>query len=198
MVIVFTIIKKECSKCKNNYKLADYRKEDKILKKCIKCRNVEKKSSDKCRCIHNKRKSHCKDCNGIGICIHNKRKHRCKDCGGSSICIHNKQKFNCKLCKNPIDITIKNMTNCSKSKDKKLNLFDELNFIDYPFVKNLINNCNDKCYYCQCDLQYTYYNHTLGTIERINNSIGHIKSNCVIACRTCNLSKVGDRINSLE
>jgi len=176
MVIVFTIIK-NCSNCKKNYKLADYRKEDKILKTCIKCRNIYKKSRNKTKCIHDKEKAQCKDCNG------------------SCICIHNKQKARCKLCNDPIDITIKLMINDSRKTDKKYNKYDELNLIDYPFVKNLIDNSNNKCYYCSCELQYKYYTSNLGTIERLNNNLGHIKSNCVIACRTCNYSKVGDRIN---
>ena len=230
MVIVFKIIKK-CSSCKKNYKLVDFRKEDKIFKQCIKCRNMKNKSKIKNMCIHNKEKYVCKDCGGGGICIHNRRNYECidcngggvcihnklksqcvdcggsricqhnkqrsccMDCGGSSICQHNRQKHNCKLCGDPIDITIKNMINHSKRTDKLLNIFDETNFVDYPFLKNLIDNSNDKCFYCYCNIQYTYYNHTLGTIERLNNSIGHIKSNCVIACKNCNLTRVGSRTN---
>ena len=38
------------------------------------------------KCIHNKRKSQCKDCNGSQICIHNKRKSQCNDCDGSQLC----------------------------------------------------------------------------------------------------------------
>jgi len=95
-----------------------------------------------------------------------------------------------------LDITIKNMVRCGRRADKKSNKYDELNFVDYLFVKNLINNSNDKCYYCSSDLQYTYYTSNLGTIERLDNNLGHIKSNCVIACRTCNLSKIGNQLNN--
>tara|TARA_R110002153_G_scaffold16109_1_gene56924 strand:+ start:189 stop:836 length:648 start_codon:yes stop_codon:yes gene_type:complete len=212
MLVVFKIIKK-CSSCKNNYKLIDFRKDNKIFKQCIKCRNINKKSKDKCRCIHNKRKSQCKDCNGSSFCIHHKHKHTCKDCGGSSICQHNKikstckecggsgichhnkRKHTCKICNDPIDITIKTMIISSKQKDRLLNIFDETNFVDYLFLKNLIDNSNDKCYYCSCELQYKFYNHTLGTIERLDNTLGHIKSNVVIACKNCNCTRVGSRIN---
>ena len=79
----------------------------------------------------------------------------------------------------------------SKQKDKKINKYDEPNFIDYQFIQNLISESNG-CYYCSCELQYTYYTNNLATIERLDNSLGHIKSNCVIACRTCNYAKVGD------
>ena len=85
------------------------------------------------------------------------------------------------------------MISGSKQADKKSNRYDQTNFIDYCFVENLIDDCENKCYYCQCEIQYQKYDDNLATIERIDNSVGHIKGNCVIACRTCNLSKVGDR-----
>ena len=213
MRFVFKIVHK-CSKCKKDYKLGDFRSGSKILNQCLKCRNSSKKSlnkqkcihnKQKCRCrecggssicIHNKRKNECVDCSGSYICIHNKKKNQCGDCGGSSICIHNRHKSHCKECSNPIHITIKNMIGCSKHSDKKCNRYDEINFIDYEYLKNLIDN-NDKCYYCSCELQYTYYTNNLATIERLDNSLGHIKSNCVIACRTCNYTKVGSRVQSL-
>ena len=42
-------------------------------------------------------------------------------------------------------------------------------------------------------LQYIEYNETLATIERLDNNIGHIKSNCVIACKDCNISGIGQK-----
>ena len=213
MRFVFKIVHK-CSNCNKEYKLGDFRSGCKILKTCIKCRDIEKKSYDKMKCEHGRRKDQCKVCCGVGICIHNRLKHRCKDCGGVSICIHNRLKHRCKdcdgvsichhnriklvckLCNDPIDITIKNMIHQSRSKDKKINKYDKPNFIDYPFIQHLISESNDKCYYCSCELQYTYYTNNLATIERLDNSLGHIKSNCVIACRTCNYSRVGSKEQS--
>lgn len=80
----------------------------------------------------------------------------------------------------------------SKKKDKKYNRYDEVNFIDYVYVEGLINDCENKCYYCKCEVQYENNIENFATIERLDNSIGHIKQNCVIACRTCNFRKVGD------
>ena len=176
MLVVFKIIKK-CSNCKINYKLADYRKEDKLLKHCIKCRNSKNKSINKNKCIHDKIKYQCKDCNGLGVCIHNRLKYQCKICGDA------------------LDITIKNMVRQSKSNDKIKNRFDELNFINYLYVKNLIVHSNNKCYYCSCDLQYIKYDFNLATIERLNNDLGHNIGNCAIACLKCNFSRVGNNIN---
>ena len=213
MRFVFKIVHK-CSRCKKEHKLGDFRSGCKILKMCIKCRERGKKSRNQCKCIHGRSKDQCKECDGVGICIHNRCKYRCKDCDGSSICQHNrirtqckdcggavfcehnKQRSYCKICKNPIHITIKNMIVHSRSKDKKINKYDEPNFIDYPFIQHLISESNDKCYYCHCELQYTYYTNNLATIERLDNSLGHIKSNCAIACRTCNYTRVGSKEQS--
>ena len=190
MRFVFKIVHM-CSKCKKERNLGDFRSGCKILKTCIKCRDSDKKSKEKTKCIHNKVKCRCRECCGSNLCIHDRQKYQCKVCGGVGICIHNRQKSNCKECGDPIDITIKNMISNSKKKDKKINNYDEPNFIDYPFIQHLILESNDKCYYCSCELQYAYYTNNLATIERLDNSLGHIKSNCVIACRTCNYAKVG-------
>ncbi len=145
-------------------------------------------------CIHGRMKSTCKegDCKGSQICIHGRIKIRCieGDCKGSQICIHRIRKSECKQCSNPIKITIKSWIHHSKQSDKKYNRLDLIDLIDTEFCQNLIEeypNCN----YCQIELQYTTYQDNLATIERINNSLGHIKSNCVIACKKCNISKVG-------
>jgi len=146
-------------------------------------------------CEHNRQKNNCKECGGSQICEHNRHKNNCKECGGSGICKHNKYKHYCKICGDEIKITINNMINYSKKADKKYNRYDQTNFIDKCFVKNLIEDCEDKCYYCKCELQYIDFTGNLATIERLNNDLGHIKVNCVIACRTCNYSRIGNKIN---
>jgi hypothetical protein len=87
------------------------------------------------------------------------------------------------------------MLSSAKQKDILYNRYDKDNFIDYAFVKNLIDNCDYQCHYCDVDIQFLFFNQTLGTIERLNSKIGHTKSNCVIACRDCNIRRVGDKIN---
>ena len=167
----------KCSHCKRISNISDFEKNGKILKNCIKCRVSGIKSKNKHKCIHNRQKQ------------------QCIECLGSSICVHKKQKSSCKLCSDEIEITIQRMIDNSKQKDKKNNKYDIVNFIDKCFVKNLIEDCNDKCYYCQCDLQYMVRQQNLATIERINNNIGHIKSNVVIACFHCNCIKAGNKLN---
>jgi hypothetical protein len=199
-----------CSKCKKNKIVEDFiSKDGKVFKSCIRCREQYKKSRIKNRCPHNKIKYNCRDCGGGAFCEHNKRKHQCRDCGGYcehnkikhqcrecgiGICEHNKIKRNCKECGDEIHITIKNMVNYSRAKDKKTNIYDENNFIDYEYVKNLIIEGNNICCYCKIQLQFIHYDKILATIERINNSLGHIKGNVKIACRTCNYKKVGNKL----
>ena len=167
----------KCTRCKK-YKIADdFKKNGKVLKMCIKCRMRKLKNKNKNKCPHNK------------------HKYRCMDCNGNGICIHKKQKSHCKVCGDEIQITIFNMIRHSKEADKKRNHYDIVNFVDKCFLKNLIEDCNDKCYYCKCDLQYMIKQPNLATIERIDNKFGHNKNNVVIACLHCNLSRVGDKLN---
>jgi hypothetical protein len=142
-------------------------------------------------CIHNRVLYICVPCKGGGICVHERRRGACKDCGGSQVCEHEKQRYSCKLCSDEIHITIKNWINDSKKDDKKYNRYDEINYIDYDFCKELIKESGKFCYYCDIELQYIEYNKTLATIERLDNNIGHIKENCVIACKNCNIGRVG-------
>ena len=83
------------------------------------------------------------------------------------------------------------MLDHSRCRDIKKNIYDTHNFIDIPFLNQLVNR-STQCHYCDIQMQFINYNDTLCTIERLNNNIGHIKSNCVLACRKCNLSKVGN------
>ena len=50
------------------------------------------------KCIHEKRKTYCKDCGGGGLCEHDKPRHYCKDCDGNCLCKHEKRKYRCKEC----------------------------------------------------------------------------------------------------
>lgn len=60
-------------------------------------------------------------------------------------------------------------------------------------VEGLIEDYGTKCFYCGTETQFKEYNETLISIERLNNDIGHIKSNCVLCCLSCNRKQVGQR-----
>ena len=143
-------------------------------------------------CEHNRIRYRCKDCGGSSICEHNRIRQRCKDCGGSGICEHNKQRHTCKECNDALEITIKNMIKNSRKADKNSNRnYQESDYISVEFLTSLINNNPElTCYHCDIKCQYLEYNPTLITIERLDNSLAHIKTNCVLACLGCNHKKL--------
>ena len=141
-------------------------------------------------CPHNRLKYQCKECGGSQICPHGKRKSRCKECEGSQICPHNREKNHCKKCRDPIKVNIEQWIFSRRQYDKKRNIYDADRFIDKCFLEGLVEDYK-QCYYgdCKVNLQYTEYQDDLATIERLDNSIGHIKSNCVLCCLKCNKSR---------
>jgi len=197
----------KCNRCKVNLLPTNFsvKRDGVLLKSCDKCRETVEKNKcehgrqrNKCKdcggsqiCEHGRIRNRCKDCGGASICEHGRRRSRCKDCGGASICEHGRQRSHCKDCSDPIKVTIKNWISTSRANDKKKDRYDANNFIDKCFLKGLVEDYPN-CYYCTIPLQYIEYQDDLATIERIDNSLGHIKSNCVLACRKCNLSCIGD------
>ena len=137
---------------------------------------------------------YCVDCRNRYKCEeHGKQKNRCIQCEGSHICPHHKLTTACKLCYNPTKILIRNMLFNSKRSDKDKNRYDPVNFVDKSFIKNLIEDQNSVCYICKNLMQYINYDKDLCTLERLDNSIGHIKSNCVLACKECNTKNLGHK-----
>jgi len=189
--------RQKCTRCKVNLTLDKFKKkrDDTYQKMCNECLEKGRKYKEKNKCPHDKRKSRCVECGGSEICEHGKERSKCVECKGSYICEHNRQINQCKYCcKDPVHLTIKNMINHSKQKDKKNNRYDPVNFIDYCFVENLLDDYTH-CMYedCGVKLQIMDYKDDLATIERIDNSIGHIKSNCKICCMKCNKMKKSDK-----
>jgi hypothetical protein len=172
-------------------------------KTCLKCR-VKDKDRDRKNCFHKRRLDKCTECNG---CPHLRRKDACAECTpcphlrlkssciNCTPCPHLRLKRDCRECNDALKLTIQRFIKNSKNSDKLNNIFDIVNFIDKDFCKLLIEDSNNKCCYCKCELELINYGSKLMTIERINNSIGHIKSNVKIACFNCNVSKVGNLVN---
>lgn len=206
---------KKCGKCKSYRYPCDFLKEGRELKTCIKCRELARQSRIKNRCshgrrkdychdcggtqicLHDKRKLECKDCNGSQICSHNKLKSCCKDCNGSRICIHEKRKDYCKTCSGNIKVIIKQWISSSRQADRKYKRYDADRFIDKCFLQGLIEDY-PKCYYedCKVKLQFDEFQDDLATIERLDNTIGHMKSNCVLCCKSCNNKRKSDYFNT--
>ena len=182
--------RQKCIRCKMNMTMDKYKqkRDDSYQKTCDVCLDMRNVSAKKHQCVHHRKKCECKECGGgVSICEHNKLRNQCVECGGASICEHNIQRSFCKLCSDPLKITIKQMISGSKKSDKKYDRYDVCNFVDYGFLENLLDDYSHCCYPdCNAELQIMHYQDDLATIERLDNSIGHIKSNCVICCLKCN------------
>ena len=186
---------KKCHNCKCYRYPSDFIKNDRILKTYIKCRELCTKSRIKNHCQHGKRKEYCKQYSDSKLCLHSRYKYVCKECSGSQICPHSKRKVYCKECSDPIKVTIKQWISHCRHADKKYSRYDADRFIDKCFLKGLVEDY-DTCYYpdCKIKLQYFHYQDNLATIERLDNSIGHIKSDCVLSCRACNFKRKSNNI----
>ena len=206
--------RQKCVRCKMNLTLDNFKKkrDDTYQKTCGECLVKRRASAEKHKCEHGRERSKCKDCGGVSICEHGRQRSKCKDCGGVSICEHGRQRCRCKECRgasicehgrrrsmckecsDPVKITIQNMIKSSKEKDKKRGHYDPVNFVDYCFIENLLDDYTH-CYYedCKVELQLIKYQDNLATIERLDNDIGHIKSNCVICCLKCNCMRKSNK-----
>ncbi len=161
------------------------------LSTCQRCRDLKHP-----KCPHGTRWARCVTCQMNRKCYHGISNMKCSNCFlGAEICIHQVRRLHCKLC-DAKEVTIKTMLKDSKQVDVKNNKFDADRFIDKCFIEALMEE-SMKCYYCKCDMQIVEHNNTLCTIERRDNSIGHIKSNCILACFHCNCSRIGQRDNAI-
>jgi hypothetical protein len=79
-----------------------------------------------------------------------------------------------------------------RSQDIKKGLYDEDEFVDKSTVVDLMLSCQNGCYYCRQPVKIAYETSRepkQWSLERIDNSIGHTKTNVVIACLHCNLTR---------
>ena len=71
--------------------------------------------------------------------------------------------------------------------------FNSNDYIDEDFIFSQQKKHNNKCSYCLKDLEIFIDNDNNVksdlTIDRINNNLAHMKTNCKIACFLCNVSK---------
>jgi hypothetical protein len=182
----------KCSSCRMTLPIINFRtKRNGILNKsCDHCINKAKQYSNANRCPCGKHKATCIVHGGSQVCQCGKQKSQCMIHGGNAVCNCGKCKADCKIHSDPIAVTIKAMIKGSKQSDRKYNRYDANNFIDRCFLQDLIDE-QTNCYWSDCNtpLQYSTFTNNLATIERLDNSIGHTKSNCVLACKSCNNKK---------
>ena len=79
-----------------------------------------------------------------------------------------------------------------KQQDINKKRYNNLEFITYNDMVNLIIDSKLQCHYCACEvyLLYTFVRESKQwSLDRINNDNGHNKDNLVIACLECNLKR---------
>jgi len=86
-----------------------------------------------------------------------------------------------------------NLVGNHRLRDIAKGLYDKDNHITTQYLLSLKNYNGDKCYHCKCDLDWDNLQHTRRdrqvTLQRIDNTKGHIKNNCVWCCFECNVKK---------
>lgn len=188
----------KCRRCKMNLTIDHYvkKRDDTFQKTCNDCLTKQRAYVESKKCPHGLQKTRCRKCEdgGGAVCMHDKIRSRCPHCDGGEMCNHGKERRQCKQCSDPLKISVKTIIAGSKRKDLKYNRYDAPNFIDPGFVESMLKK-HMRCYYKDCneELQLVEYTDNLATIERLDNSIGHVKDNCVIACLKCNRSKRSNR-----
>jgi hypothetical protein len=83
---------------------------------------------------------------------------------------------------------LKSIIKSCKEVDKYKN-FDNNMALDH--IEELLKNQNNKCYYCNLNLDIIRGENNLSQIslDRLDNSKGHIIGNCVLSCLFCNHCK---------
>jgi len=183
---------KKCSRCNCYRKEEDFISNERIIKSCIKCRNIQKKYADKNREYQKKYNEE----NRQKI---NERQKQYDEKHKKEI-LEYKKKYNEEQKQvNPLHIKFINMIKGSKQSDKKSNrTYDEDEYITEDFLNELWVKQNEKCFYecCECKLTLefntNFRNPTQISVQRLNNDIAHIKDNCVLSCLKCNVSHKED------
>lgn len=183
------------------------------LKECSKCKEFKDKDEFKYRGKKRGEANTCMDCRPKKTyCKCGKRKDKCRECPG----LETAKKRCWERMINSSNKSDKDLIKKGKIKPYRDLIGEEMkrprdheDFIDEDTLEKRSKEQEDRCYYdirgeCKRTLReneevlpllnYTskvYDDVSCATIERINNNIGHTKSNCVLACRRCNNSLGG-------
>ena len=73
-------------------------------------------------------------------------------------------------------------------------IWEEKNYITPRYIDLLRTYQDDRCAYCDCLMQTLNRNKNDGmTLEALDNTKPHVRSNCCLACKRCNTSRIGQR-----
>lgn len=79
-----------------------------------------------------------------------------------------------------------------KQQDIIKNRLNNLDFVSFTDVIELLYEANMKCHYCACETYLLYEivrENKQWSLDRINNNIGHNRNNLLNACLECNLKR---------
>ena len=108
---------------------------------------------------------------------------------------YNKEYYQQQIRENPLHIKFVKMVTHSKTYDKKNGfLYEDEDYITIEFLNELFCKQQGKCFYQDCEVELTldFIKETRPptqiTIQRHNNLLAHIQTNCCLSCFKCNHS----------
>ena len=85
----------------------------------------------------------------------------------------------------------KHLLQAHKHQDRQKGLYDANTFCTGEQVLSMLKQQDGKCYYCGIMMKYPVRQQHDGlTIQRLDNTQGHVFENCVLCCRSCNVRRV--------
>jgi hypothetical protein len=87
---------------------------------------------------------------------------------------------------------IKNKISAYRSQDTRKGLLNLIDLVDVRTAIELLYAAENKCFYCKNAVRILYENvrdPRQWSLDRIDNSLGHVKRNLMIACLECNLRR---------
>ena len=93
------------------------------------------------------------------------------------------------------------MVGNSRVGDINHNRYDKHNHITTKYLLELKKAIGDKCCHCGCELDWSDQQHIRRkqqvTLQRFDNSIGHVIGNCAYACFECNVVKRRENLSKI-
>ena len=172
----------KCNRCHAWRLPSDFISNDRNMKCCSKCREVANANNKKYREDHAEQIKKYRDDNAEQI-----KKYR-EDHTDQMKKYYVDQKIS-----NPLHVKFNRMIHCSIQSDTKYNrLYDPQDYINEEFLNYVWNDQDQRCYHCKCEMTLDFSATTRVpsqiSIQRLNNDLPHIKSNCVLSCFSCNVN----------
>jgi hypothetical protein len=161
----------KCSRCHDWHHPADFMSNDRNVKSCKTCREKRKKSYEK---HAKKRREYAKE-------YHEKNAER--------LLKQTKDYYKNQKLLYPLNTKFKQMIHSSIKSDKNSNRpYDRSDYIDEEFL-NFLWDQDQLCFYCRCQMTLEFtINPNKVSIQRLDNDLPHIKTNCVLSCYSCNVN----------